>query len=636
MESVFELAIEQKNNKRYEESVPSGSSSEELSVADYENDEVRLQDEDALSSDYEMKELYHQVDSISFTHGVLKCKSQTVTVHCNSNMANGKREGVYTIHIGRGKQSFRWLGLAAAQRYHRDIKTGFGKLRQRETEAPRVLAFHIPTNFYCKRGKEVPPNPRLKLRDVLVHGSHVYFEFDHNDTLIPTKVVNPRIEIADDPDEPPCSQERSGMLAPQSAVERKGSEWFKACYQTHPSRARRMRKAHRVGKQMVKSGKTRRKKNLVAPEEWENVFITRHEQSEKERIRLCTYEVKRSKILKENTLVSPEDHSAILNILISHYHYIEELFVFACSLDSSTPTNQMSKLEFMHFCEHTGIRDAKDLVSFQQDLNYLFIATNVEKDENNHIIRDHFNNANTFLRFEFLEALVRLSIMIMQKRVDAKSLSTPERLEKFLVEYIDPVASELHRETIHFRMALTSPKTLKVYHEHRKRFEKVFTIYAKREDGAKYRGSGYLGMYDKERLTSWDLGEFILFLRDAGVLADDSNANCKMCTTTADIKINSLTRREGRIIFAQSMQLSTSNKESMEINYYRQTQLNYVEFLEAVARVAMRTYGQDHNGFAGYHIADALHQFAINHMRDLVVETTKVKRHNHSQQRSGK
>ena len=155
----------------------------------------------------------------------------------------------------------------------------------------------------------------------------------------------------------------------------------------------------------------------------------------------------------------------------------------------------MTLLEFQRFCEHVNVKDPGD-TAILQDLNYLFIATNVEKDENNRIVRDHHNNSNTFLRFEFLEALVRLSVLLYKRNEmeglrkdsddkEAADIAVSEKLDFFLDMYVEPVATRLHVETKKFRHALTQQKTLKVYHEHRKRFEKVFSLYLKRTDGAK-------------------------------------------------------------------------------------------------------------------------------------------------------
>ena len=639
MEKTVREKQKRASRKEMDESMSEESSEEDVSEEETEK-EREEKEVQARQEDTELDKMYTELTETSLEHGVLKQKNMFVYVHCNSKLENGQKHGVYKICIGRGKQSFRWLGMAAAQRYGREITSAFGRLRQREADAPRMLIAHVPTSFHGQHEHDHPPNPRMKLRDVLVHGAHVYFEFDHSETLVPTKVFNPRVEFDEDADEPPWPSEmRYGMLPPQGALERRSSEWFQNCYQLHPSRQRRMRKAHRDLKPVAKKKKKKEKKRRpkIKSTHWENVFLNRHEQSEKERIARCTYEVKRSKILKEPSLVPKDQREAVLEVLIRHYHHIEEIFMFACALDNSVPTNQMTKLEFQHFCEHVNIKDPGD-TTLQQDLNYLFIATNVEKDENHQIVRDHHNNANTFLRFEFLEALVRLSVLLFKRNqlgdLNESSkgeedgergnyeITVQEKLEYFLDVFVEPVATGLHVETAKFRHALTQQKTLKVYHEHRKRFEKVFSIYAKRQDGDRTSGSN---RYDKDRLHSLNLGQFMLFLKEANVVqGGDDEIVGGGCDPDQDVHL--LTKRQARLIFAQSMQFSYSRRQPEAEIYYRQTQLQYIEFLEAIARIALHKYGHERDGEAGLPIPEALHKLSIDHIRAQVVDSTHKKR----------
>ena len=54
--------------------------------------------------------------------------------------------------------------------------------------------------------------------------------------------------------------------------------------------------------------------------------------------------------------------------------------MFACAVDGQSPTNIMTEMEFKLFCEHTGIKEKNDM-SMNQELEYIFMKTNVEKDE---------------------------------------------------------------------------------------------------------------------------------------------------------------------------------------------------------------------------------------------------------------
>ena len=128
------------------------TSPEEETVKEREDKEQKVQ-----LQGREMDELYKDIEETTLEHGVKKQKNMFVYVHCNSKLQNGQKAwSVYKIHIGRGKQSFRWLGMAAAQRYGQEIKSTFGKLRQREADAPRMLIAHVPPRSMGARTRSSP------------------------------------------------------------------------------------------------------------------------------------------------------------------------------------------------------------------------------------------------------------------------------------------------------------------------------------------------------------------------------------------------------------------------------------------------------------------------------------------------
>ena len=317
-----------------------------------ENIEKEHQEEEVVDNEqihHEMDNIYEQMEQRVIDNGVLKRKNMKIFVHCNTKSQHYK-PATFEIALGRGKQNFRWLGLVAAQRYKKSCKLN-GRVRQREVDATRTtINQNVPTVCWTGETNAPPMDPRMKLRDVLVHHSSIYFEFDRSlDSLEMKLIKNPRVEFDEDPDEPKYSSERNGMLPPQGAIEMKGTEWYKDCYRTHPSRQRRMRKMHKEGKAVQKKKKKKKKISKIKSYHWENVFLNRHHQTKKEIIHRCTYEVKRSKIFKEKALVSEEEHEKVLQVLIKHYHHIEEIFMFACATDGQSPTNVMTELEFKLF-----------------------------------------------------------------------------------------------------------------------------------------------------------------------------------------------------------------------------------------------------------------------------------------------
>ena len=175
-----------------------------------------IKDEEKKLHD-EMDKVYNDMENVTLEHGKLKRKNLKIFVHCNTKSAMYK-PAKYEIALGRGKQNFRWLGLVAAQRYKNECKLN-GRVRQREVDASRTsISQNVPTVCWTGETNAPPMDPRMKLRDVLVHHSSVYFEFDRSlDSMEMKSIINPRVEFDGDADEPKYSSERNGMLPPQSA-----------------------------------------------------------------------------------------------------------------------------------------------------------------------------------------------------------------------------------------------------------------------------------------------------------------------------------------------------------------------------------------------------------------------------------
>ena len=61
------------------------------------------------------------------------------------------------------------------------------------------------------------------------------------------------------------------------------------------------------------------------------------------------------------------------------------------------------------------------------------------------------------------------------------------------------------------------------------------------------------------------------------------------------------------------------NKKDEEL-YYRQTQMTYIEYLEALARVALEAFGTDVSGVHGMDLPKALEKLATCYIRQLVIQ----------------
>ena len=176
-----------------------------------------------------------------------------------------------------------------------------------------------------------------------------------------------------------------------------------------------------------------------------------------------------------------------------------------------------------------------------------------------------------------MEALVRLSKFVMKNRDDVsvseddeeatlgEGIKVAKSLDRFLDEYIEPVACDYHEETKNLRIALVEQETLKVYHDHRKRFEKVLTRIQSERTGR--REKPILDMI-KSSLTLWDVGEFLLSgtellkKNSKHEIGDKSHKGKKGTENfTVDSNINFYRCGKARLIFAQSMQFSYGTKK---------------------------------------------------------------------------
>ena len=126
-----------------------------------------------------------------------------------------------------------------------------------------------------------------------------------------------------------------------------------------------------------------------------------------------------------------------------------------------------------------------------------------------------------------------------------------------------------------------------------------------------------------------DVGEFLLLLRELNLLknnskheiGDKSHKGKKARKLyRGQTNINFLSVRKARLIFAQSMQFSYGLRQKDEELYYRQTQMTYIEYLEALARVALEAFGTDVSGVHGMDLPKALEKLATCHIRQLVIQ----------------
>ena len=127
--------------------------------------------------------------------------------------------------------------------------------------------------------------------------------------------------------------------------------------------------------------------------------------------RLCSKEKFTAAILREwgkDGTSADERLQKLGEAVEKHYGIILRVFDFYCSLGSASPY-QMSLNAFSSFCEESAITDNESQYCRKSDLDTLFIIAKSFSTEKGSKL-DKVKDANCLMRFEFIEALVRIAV----------------------------------------------------------------------------------------------------------------------------------------------------------------------------------------------------------------------------------
>ena len=318
----------------------------------------------------------------------------------------------FVIQVGRGNQTLKWLATAAAQRFQNSL-VNHGRLRQREVDGN--LCAYLPSGITSPRPEDNKEedaagsasfSPSDRIRDVLQDGDHVY------------------VSLTMDQD---VSRDKGAVV----------TSFQRAAFQTHQPHQRRVRT-------FIKKVSTRRKpkkaSDTVTARDVSNLFDDRHIQNAIELRRRCRQEFDRSKIRDLADKNNHEDPELTFEVLSKYFHELEEIYMFFSTLDDG-PINSMSVQEFQEFTKHCGMLDrsykstgGQDFEEDESDissglklesLRTIFVACNIEKDAEGRIVHNPNNPTREMLRFEFLEAVVRLALAKYQTDRVMRDVSSP-------------------------------------------------------------------------------------------------------------------------------------------------------------------------------------------------------------------
>jgi len=221
--------------------------------------------------------------------------------------------------------------------------------------------------------------------------------------------------------------------------------------------------------------------------------------------RLCSKEKFTAAILREwgkDGTSADERLQKLGEAVEKHYGIILRVFDFYCSLGSASPY-QMSLNAFSSFCEESAITDNESQYCRKSDLDTLFIIAKSFSTEKGSKL-DKVKDANCLMRFEFIEALVRIAVAKIGK---IENVDPADALD-LLMETV--VAPNLHPyacvDRDYFRQErLYNEETDLVLTENAAVLQAVWSAFRCRPDGGGLRTKGlsmrgFLEFMDKAHL----------------------------------------------------------------------------------------------------------------------------------------
>ena len=433
------------------------------------------------------------------------------------------------------------------------------------------------------------------------------------------------------------------------------TRWQQGAFLTHTHHLHRMKTIRR---RLKRRRKPRSKADghfkIPGVRDIADLFKDRHLQSEAELQKRCKQEFDRSKI---RAIVPEDDADAVLDVLCAYFHELEEIYSFFSTLDNG-PINSMSSMEFNEFVRHCGILDGEEAFedgvrnnnfgsgddpdegkeqhlsasgkrkssSSSGGLNIstlgtIFVACNIEKDSKGRLVHDPKNPSREMLRFEFLEAIVRVALA---KYCGDSAMNKPsEKLEALMINYLQAYAEEICGRTTFLRERLSTPSVLKVYHGSLNMLRRVFNAYCIRDRDQTGSSASASAQAALAKTLSEKRGSVI---KTQGIVLTKSNVfdaeedktisygEFRMCMAEAHVVDDCINVRALKTIYMQSMQFSYSINQTDEQIFRTTLQQTWVEFLEALARVAITKYGDDGQDGSLEH---ALRRLFLEHMRHI-------------------
>ena len=433
------------------------------------------------------------------------------------------REKVLPISAGEGKQCVYWLGIQGVQRYVMDPDSYTRPYSEELT----------PRGVLAEDGSWIDTTARIA--DELQDGDHVWVDVGDGK---PLSEVLSRTFAA--PKYQPAQEDAEEEI-----------EW-----EEDPEIHHKRMSYVRVGLNREKSTFTQWKAEVESREEdlW-GTFVSNWEQ------------------IRMTDLPGAQDYKEeVKGVLWKHFEQIAYLFqTYASKGNTGASGNSgigiftMSLQEFWGFCKDCMIPSPYLNLA---KIDLLFITVDSKYKSSPH------NPARAFVLHEFMEGLVRLSVLKQKGTKDAtdSGMTLPDCLEDMMHNHVLKYGLSDHDYHSEVRRSLETQMVRRVIKLHTTAMRKVFRKWSKA---------------DKTKETI-ELSEFIEMMKASGVMDKEGPANHK------EVKEGSvgLGRKQVADAFVLA-QLDDGLAEGWRNAKDPCTQLIFPEFMEAIGRVALYKYKAD-------------------------------------------
>lgn len=289
----------------------------------------------------------------------------------------------------------------------------------------------------------------------------------------------------------------------------------------------------------------------------------------------------------DRLIKDPTTRKEVQEVLLQNYGALKTVFKYfsATGIESGDVFN-MGMLSFTELCQRANI--IQDKVLSLIDIDNIFIATNAQasKAKAKHGIK------TKLARFQIIEVVIRMAKTMMSHArakgaLEAK-LGLSDHLKRLLAGYIRPVAEEIDPNKFREQRCVNQ-ECDEAFRLHMEGLKLTYVLYCGHAVTAnkKLRSANDGG-------TLMRLADFTLLLEDAHVLEKEAFSPTKAKTPRAKRKsimrlgsqseikkLNDVAVRDVRLAFTRSLM---THQDELEGDGY--TALTFVEFLEAIARIA--------------------------------------------------